>query len=125
MRLNPITATASLLLTLTLTACGSNEEPATDKPTATATTSAAATTPAATAADKQACVEAIANAITNRPNDFDPENDSDPKPTECAAIAENDYLDTYMEGLRLSNQRGRDELQRQIDEAASADAATP
>ena len=30
-----------------------------------------------------------------------------------------------MKGLQQRNQDGRDELQRQIDEAASADAATP
>jgi hypothetical protein len=121
MRLTPITATAGLLLALTLTACSSTP-PASPPP---ATTTAAATTPAATAADRQACVEAIADVIDQRPDDFDPETDSDPEPLECAGIPEAESLDVYMEGLRLRNERSRDELQRQIDEAASADAATP
>lgn len=105
MRLTPITATASLLLALT--ACGSEEPPA-NKPAPT--TATATTTPAATAADRQACVEAIADVIDQRPADFDPENDTDPKPEECAAIAEDDYLDAYMDGLQLRNQRATNGL---------------
>lgn len=104
MRIKPIVATASLLLALT--ACGAASNPParpSDKQGAEAST--ATTTPAGTTADRQACIEAIADVIDQRPDDFDPENDSDPKPDECAAITEDDYLDAYMDGLQLRNDR--------------------
>ncbi|KAA6220016.1 hypothetical protein [Streptomyces filamentosus] len=104
MRITPIAATASLLLALT--ACGTADNPPaspSDKQGAEAST--ATTTPADTAADRQACIEAIADVIDQRPDDFNAENDSDPKPEECAAIADDDYLDAYMDGLQLRNER--------------------
>ncbi|MGW6557902.1 hypothetical protein [Streptomyces hydrogenans] len=121
MRIRPITAAAGLLLALTLTACSSSEEPATDKPTASATTAAPTTTaPVDLTAATEACIEAVRQSLKTTPTGEDLE-----RPTECEPLDDSAYLEAYMKGLQQRNQDGRDELQRQIDEAASADAATP
>ena len=121
MRLNPITTTAGLLLALTLTACSSSEEPATNKPTPATTTAAPTTTaPVDTAAATAACIEAVRQSLKDIPDGQDLE-----RPAECEPLDDSAYLEAYMKGLQQRNQDGRDELQRQIDEAASADAATP
>ncbi|MFJ4837164.1 hypothetical protein [Streptomyces sp. NPDC088746] len=109
--------TAGILLA-TLTACsGSSTE---DKPTTPATTAAATPTLDAAAATQQ-CVDAIAETISNRAVDFDPENDSDPKPPECDAVPEDEYLDAYMDGLNQSNRDALQDRQEQRDKEAEQD----
>lgn len=89
---------------LALTGCSSADDA---KPAPTVTTTVTATPTLSAAEQTQACVEAIADTITARPEDFDPETDSDPKPAECDTVPEDEYLDAYMDGLQLSNERGR------------------
>ncbi|WP_097865974.1 hypothetical protein [Streptomyces sp. rh34] len=92
------TAAAAILLGAALTACGTTPTP--DRP---ATTSSA---PELSKTETLAqCVDAIAEAISARPADFDPETDSDPKPPECDDISEDEYLDVYMDGLQQSNEQ--------------------
>ncbi|MEU3426607.1 hypothetical protein [Streptomyces gardneri] len=122
-RLTTAALTAGLLLALT--ACGTADNPPAtpaSKPGAEAATSS----PTLSATEqRKACVDAWAATIGARPTDFNPETDSDPTPDACATIPESDSLDAYMDGLQQRNKAGQDELQRQIDEAASADAQTP
>ncbi|MDT9689401.1 hypothetical protein Q5762_13855 [Streptomyces sp. P9(2023)] len=102
MRRTTLTALGAGLL-LALTGCGTSDQPA---PTVTVTVTV---TPTLSAAEqRQACVEAWADTIAARPDDFDPEADTDPDPDACNAIPEADYLDVYMDGLMLSNKRGLD-----------------
>lgn len=94
------TTVTLLLLAAALTACTSSDPaPAPDKPAATT---------AAPTIDKaqlvQQCVDAIAEVISARPADFDPETDSDPQPTECDAVPEDEYLDAYYDGLAQANE---------------------
>jgi hypothetical protein len=112
--------TAALLLA-TLTACGSSDDTGkTDKPSATATATATATQTIDAAAARQACVNAWADTISNRPENFDPDTDNDAEPEACKGLPEDDWTDRYMEGLQESNQRGRDALQDLIDEASES-----
>lgn len=109
------TTTAALIAAglLALTGCSSSE------PAPAPTVSAAPTLSAEQVAAQ--CTDALAEAIYNRPDDFDPDTDTDPQPAECDALPEDQYLDTYMDALRQSNERGRQDLQDQIDEAAEQD----
>ncbi|MEV4974435.1 hypothetical protein [Streptomyces scopuliridis] len=117
MRIRTTTLAAALLL-VTLTGCSSGSDPA---PTETVTATTTPTAPALSQAEiTQQCIDAVAAAISQRSADFDPKTDTDPQPTECDGLSETDYLDAYMDGLQQSNQAGRDELQRQIEEAAEA-----
>ncbi|WP_329114475.1 hypothetical protein [Streptomyces sp. NBC_01353] len=101
MRRTALAALAAALC-LGLTACNGGGGA---KPAVTVTVTV---TPTLSAAEqRQACVEAWADVIGARPDDFDSETDSDPKPAECEAVPEDDYLDAYMDGLMLSNKRGR------------------
>ncbi|MFE6931762.1 hypothetical protein ACFVDT_06995 [Streptomyces sp. NPDC057699] len=99
---------------LTLTACGGSSTE--DKPTTPASTAAASSTVDPAQATKE-CVDAVAATIGARPDDFDPENDSDPKPDACKSLSEDEYLDAYMDGLSEANKQGLADLQDQIDEA--------
>lgn len=102
-------AAVTAALALTLVSCGSSDdEPA--KPTGSATKTAAPS--ADTAADRQACVDAVKAAV-------DADTD-DVKPAECESLTDSDYLDAYMEGLQQHNQEGRGALQDAIDEASEA-----
>ncbi|MFD3655977.1 hypothetical protein [Streptomyces sp. NPDC058620] len=86
------TAATLILLAATLTACTSTD-PAPEKPAATSA-------PALSKAEiTRQCVNAIAEAVSNRPADFDPETDSDPQPAACDALSEAEYMDAYMDGL--------------------------
>lgn len=90
---------------LTLTGCSSSSDAPSPAPTVTTTVTQP---PALSKAEQtQACIEAVADVITARPADFDPETDSDPKPAECDSVPDDEYLDAYMDGLQLSNERGR------------------
>ena len=122
MRIRHAIATTGLLLaTLTLTACSSSEAPPVDTKPATTTTAAPSTTPPVDmAAATEACIEAVRQSLKTVTSGEDIE-----RPTECEPLDDSAYLEAYMKGLQKRNQDGRDELQRQIDEAASADAATP
>ncbi|MFD7709485.1 hypothetical protein [Streptomyces sp. NPDC059786] len=104
---------AIALLTAALTACSStDDDKGTPKPSATATTSAPAADPAQA---RQACADAVQDAI-----DADPGNDDLERPDECAELSESDYLDAYTAGLEAHNKAGRDALQDSIDEASKA-----
>lgn len=106
------TAATAILLAATLTACSSSD-PAPEKPAATS--SAPELSKAETLAQ---CVDAVAAMLSERPADFDPETDSDPKPAECDAVPEGEYLDAYMDGLSQHNQEGIADLEQQIEDAA-------
>jgi hypothetical protein len=115
-RLTAAAIAAGILLTLT--ACTTEPEPdATVPPSPTA----AATRTADAAELTRECVDAVAATIGARPEDFDPENDSDPKPAACNALPEDEYLDAYMDGLSQSNRAALEERQRERDEAAEND----
>ncbi|WP_406056251.1 hypothetical protein OG462_09140 [Streptomyces sp. NBC_01077] len=111
---------AATALLLALTGCSSPKSDSNPSPTLTTTTPTLSV-----AEQREACVDAWAATIGARPTDFNPETDTDPTPDACAGLPESDSLDAYMDGLQQSNKAGRDELQRQIDEAASDDAQTP
>lgn len=117
MRTRPALATASLLLALT--ACSSQTS---NTPPPAATTAEPGVFPAE---QREACVDAWAVTISGRPADFDPETDTDPTPEACTGIPESDSLAAYMEGLAKSSKAGQDDLQKAIDDAASADTSTP
>ncbi|MBL3669065.1 hypothetical protein JL475_24340 [Streptomyces sp. M2CJ-2] len=114
------TALAAALLALAALTAGCSNDSSDDKPAAATT---APQPPAATidpAEARQACVDAWADTISDRPADFDPEADSDTEPAECEGLPEDEWTDRYMEGLEQSNQAGRDALQDLIDEAETA-----
>ncbi|WP_073947640.1 hypothetical protein [Streptomyces kebangsaanensis] len=112
------TALAAVLLALAAltAACGSDNKPS--KPAATSVATSAAAVDTAEA--RQACVDAWAETISNRPADFNPDTDSDTEPNECKGLPEGDWTDRYMDGLTQSNQDGRDALQDLIDQASEA-----
>ncbi|MFD4275073.1 hypothetical protein R2B67_17985 [Streptomyces cyaneofuscatus] len=106
------TATTAILLAAALTAC-SSADPAPEKP------AASSSAPALSKAEvTKQCVDAFAAMLSERPADFDPETGSDPKPTECDAVPEDEYLDMYMDGLSQHNKQGQQGLQDLIDDAA-------
>lgn len=92
---------------LTLTGCSSGDA---RKPSPTVTATVTETPTLSAGEQRQACVEAWADTIGARPSDFNAETDSDPKPTACEAIPEDESLDVYMDGLELSNQRALEAL---------------
>ncbi|MFF5784200.1 hypothetical protein ACFY8P_04425 [Streptomyces sp. NPDC012693] len=116
-----LTTAAVVALFLALVGCSSQQS---SSPSPAPTTTTAAPTLSA-AEQRQACVDAWAATLGARPADFNPETDTDPTPAACNGIPESDSLDAYMDGLMQHNRAGQDELRRQIDEAASADAQTP
>lgn len=67
----------------------------------------------------QACVDAVATRAPG-PDGSVP---FEPTPTPCTDLPDDEYLDAYMDGIAQGNQAGRDELQKQIDEAARKDAS--
>lgn len=71
---------------------------------------------------KAAVTERCVSAVSFRAPDAEGSVPFEPVPAECAALSDSEYLDAYARGLREANQRGRDDLQREIDAAASADA---
>ncbi|MFF8034903.1 hypothetical protein [Streptomyces sp. NPDC016626] len=109
------TTIATALLALAALTAGCSSDSSDDKPAATTSTPAPTADPAEA---RQACVDAWAETISNRPADFDPEADSDIEPAECEGLPEDEWTDRYMEGLAQSNQAGRDALQDLIDEAS-------
>jgi len=114
MRNQPI---AAMLLLAALTACSGGGD---TEPVKTATVTATKTPTLSAEEARAACVDAWADSIGARPDDFDPETDSDPEPAECAGLPEGEWMDRYMEGLSISNQRGLEERQRELDEASEA-----
>lgn len=111
MRTRTATAAAAVIL-LALTGCSTDSGPAEPAATTGAISEAKLT---------QQCIDAIADAISARPADFDPETDRDPQPTECNDLPEDTYLDAYMDGLEQANEAGRDALRDAIEDAANAD----
>ncbi|MFE3387344.1 hypothetical protein [Streptomyces anulatus] len=105
------TATTAIFLTATLTACASTPEPNRPAPTNSAPTLSKAEI-------TEQCVDAVAVMLSERPADFDPETDSDPKPAECNAVPEDEYLDAYMDGISQANREGIADLEQQIEDAA-------
>ncbi|MFE2046649.1 hypothetical protein ACFXAZ_38210, partial [Streptomyces sp. NPDC059477] len=66
--------------------------------------------------DRQACVDAWAETISNRPAGFDPDTDSDAEPDACAGIPGDDWLDAYTDGLQQSNETGRNEIDECLED---------
>ena len=113
------TTAAALLLAAALVGCSSgegDEKPA--QPTATVTKSPTLSAEEARAA----CVDAWAATIGARPDDFNPETDSDPEPDACKGLPEDEWTDRYMEGLAQSNRAHLDERAEEREAAASEDA---
>lgn len=107
-----ITVAAVVLIAMTVVGCSSSASD--DKPAKTPTSQPARPTPTLDPAEaRTACVDAIADAIQA---DNDPE-DTGTRPDECKAVSDSDWLDVYMEGLRLHNKRNRDALGGAIDDA--------
>lgn len=103
-----ITAAAILLALSGLTACSSTDGD--DKPSPTVTATVTESPKLSKAEQTQLCVAAVADVISARPDDFDPEADEDPKPEECNSLSDSEYLDAYMDGLAESNERAREAL---------------
>ncbi|WP_330349592.1 hypothetical protein [Streptomyces sp. NBC_00582] len=103
---------------LALAACSASGD-SDDKPKAPAS-SATSSAPTLSAAEaRQACVEAWAETIASRPDDFNAETDEDVEPSACKGLPEGDYTDMYFEGLQQANKQGREDLQACIDDPAS------
>lgn len=102
---------------LALAGCSSSdEEPKKETVTVTATKA-----PEMSAAEqRKACVDAWAETINSRPDDWDPETGEDIEPAECKGLPAGDSTDRYMEGLSKANQQNIDDFQREIDEASAA-----
>ncbi|MFD7237710.1 hypothetical protein ACFWAT_20700 [Streptomyces syringium] len=100
------TAAICAVALATLTGC-------TEKRPAPAATDAAPAHTLSRAQVGQQCVDAIANRATKQTGNMPFE----PAPHACLPLSDSEYLDAYMRGLRQHNQAGRDELQRQLDEA--------
>lgn len=115
-------ATAAALLALALGAAGCSSQSDDGKPSEPTTAAASSTPTVDEAAVRQACVDAVANIEA----DANGEVPSEPVPDECSSLSQADYLRAYMDGIRQSNQEGRDALQDLIDEASrSAEANQP
>jgi hypothetical protein len=108
------TTILALLLTAGLAGCSSGGGEAEPKETVTATVTESPKLSAEEA--RAACVEAWAATIGARPDDFNPETDSDPEPEACKGLPEDEWTDRYMEGLQQSNQENRDEMQDCLDD---------
>ncbi|WP_406398791.1 hypothetical protein [Streptomyces uncialis] len=121
------TRTTTALLTagiLALTGCSSSSEDDAE-PKATATVTATQTPTISAEAARVACVDAWAEVISSRPDGFDPETDDDVAPIECDDVTGASHTDMYMEGLRKSNEAGRDELAECLDDPACTDFSAP
>jgi len=106
--MNTRTACTVLLALAALTAGCSSDEPAKPAPTATVTKTVDQ------AAARQACVDAWAETIYNRPADAD-DTYEDPEPAECAGLPEEDATDRYMDGLTKANRRSVDDWNAETD----------
>ncbi|MGA5076239.1 hypothetical protein ACPC37_01230 [Streptomyces griseoincarnatus] len=111
------TTLAATLLTLAALTASCSSDSSDDKPAATTSASAPSAT-ADPAEARQACVDAWAETISNRPSDFNAETDTDTEPAECEGLPEDEWTDRYMDGLQQANQSGRDALQDLIDDAS-------
>ncbi|MGW1463853.1 hypothetical protein ACWCPT_05795 [Streptomyces sp. NPDC002308] len=105
------TIAAAALLTATLVGCSSTTTP--DAPATQPATSA----PALSHAEQ---IEQCTAAVADIPAGPDGSVPSDPVPAECTALSDSEYLDAYYDGLAQSNKDGLQDLQDQIDEAATA-----
>ncbi|MFG2515978.1 hypothetical protein [Streptomyces sp. NPDC048584] len=111
------TTLAAVLLALAALTAGCSSDSSSDTPAATTS----APPPSLTvdpAEARQACVDAWAETISNRPDDFNAEADTDTEPAECDGLPQDEWTDRYMDGLQQANQAGRDALQDLIDEAS-------
>lgn len=111
-------AVAAAVCLLALTGCGASE-PDADKPAPEGSPSASAT---ATLSAEEAALKCTAAITKGGETATDGELPMDPRPTACEGLSEDAFLEAYMAAVRASNQKNRDELQRQIDEAAEEDA---
>lgn len=104
MRTRTLAALATLLTAGALASCSSTttHTPTPATPTASATAAAASVNP----------IEACTRAIQDN-------KDKGDGAAECTSLP----VDDYMEALHRANQRGIDDLQRQIDEASASAAA--
>lgn len=100
MRLHTITAGAILALALTACSAAPPAEPA-QPPSASASPTL----------DKAKAIQLCIDAVAAQPAD------EESKPAECEPLSESEYLDANLKGVQQHNQAGRDDLQRQIEEA--------
>lgn len=114
MRTRLTAATLGTALLLAGTGCSSDSEP---KPTPTKTVTVTATPTLSKAELTQQCTDAVALL----PAGDDGSVPFEPVPTECAALAENEYLDAYMDGINQGNRDALQDRQDARDEAAEND----
>jgi hypothetical protein len=95
-----------------LAGCSSNDDGKTVAPTVAIT----ATPPLSASEAHAACVDAWAATIDARPDDWDPETDTDPEPPACKGLPEDKWLDRYMEGLQKRNGENQRELRDCLDD---------
>ncbi|NGO73531.1 hypothetical protein [Streptomyces boncukensis] len=97
------------------TACSSSDSP---EPAASTSTPTDETTSAPAKVSKSETIRRCTNAVADRAADTSSgEVHSEPTPKPCAGLPDSEYLDAYMDGIRQANQAGRDELERQLDDA--------
>ncbi|WP_326700216.1 hypothetical protein OG909_24780 [Streptomyces sp. NBC_01754] len=97
-------ATLGAALLLAVTGCSSDT---TDpKPTASPTLDVG-----------QACSDAVYEQLTNGVD----LGDDQPKPAACERLADDEYLDTLLAVTQLLNKAARDQLEQDIEDAATAD----
>jgi PBP1b-binding outer membrane lipoprotein LpoB len=111
-RLAAITA----LTALTLVGCSTTAStpPATSSPKPGASAATTQPTPAADPEQiAQACADALHQAVAA--------GTEATRPAACEPLTETEYQDALLAAIQQHNQNGRDELQRQIDEAEQQD----
>ncbi|TXS36938.1 hypothetical protein [Streptomyces sp. OR43] len=72
-------------------------------------------------ADPEAAAQACSDEVYAHISAGNQLGADEPRPDACASIPEADYLDTLLAVTQQVNENGRDDLEKQIEDAASAD----
>lgn len=72
-------------------------------------------------ADPEAAAQACSDAVYAHINAGNQLGADEPRPDACTGIPEADYLDTLLAITQQVNENGQDDLEKQIEDAASAD----
>lgn len=98
------TVAAGALLLAALAGCSAGGNPAPEK----ASTAPAAASPSLSKVEAtEQCIDAVAGQPA----------DDESKPAECESLSDSEYLDANLKGVQQRNKAGREDLQRQIEEA--------
>ncbi|MFB7162313.1 hypothetical protein [Streptomyces sp. NPDC056242] len=118
-----VTALLAITASLALASCSNSDGTPPAKATATVTATKA---PELTAAEKRkACVDAWADVIDSRPDNFDPEVDEDEEPTECKGLPADDAMDRYWDGLTQRNKENQDKARKCLDDPTCTSLPLP